>query len=100
MKKSKERFTPGPWQASEEKCWFHVASFFPVTSQDGQNVIAVTNSLKKHDANIIACAPEMYALLKVIQGKLRFCELESAIDANLEHKIDALLAKARGEVAP
>lgn len=100
-KKPKELFTTGPW--------FGVLLQSPLLKRaeiraEGNNLwIASTSGCAGNEREVangalIACAPEMYYLLKRIKGMLQFCELEDKIDADTEHEIGALLAKARGEV--
>ena len=100
-KKPKELFTPGPWFGE----LVQLPYFKKVDIRaEGNNLwIASTSGCaidEREVANgaLIAVAPEMYGLLKRIKGMLEFCELEDKIDADTEHEIGALLARARGEV--
>lgn len=88
-KKPAEKFTPGPWRALGRG----------VYKGDEDAKIVADTFYADANAALIAAAPEMYDLLKRIKGMLQFCELEDKIDADTEHEIGALLAKARGEVA-
>ena len=82
-----ERFTKGEWSASGngdvnfEVC--HV-------SQDVSVYSSETTQSAKHDAILIAAAPDMYAMLKQIQ-------IEGGLGIARHRQIDRVLAKARGE---
>ena len=97
MNDKKEKFTPGPWFCTDmgqigkkgEKRLFCLASF---------HWEGVGEKEMMANTKLATAAPEMYDLLKRIKGMLQFCELEDKIDADTEHEIGALLAKARGEV--
>ena len=102
MKKNdkEEKFTPGPWYCTDlgqlgkitDKHPICLASFHWACVKNDEEMIA--------NARLCSFAPEMYDLLKRVQGMLQFCELEDKIDVDTEHKISAILAKVRGEVKP
>ena len=93
---SETKFTPAPWSAKGG--WMIV--------DKGERLIAQFESLNDElsncntpesfaNANLIACAPEMYAMLDEISNNL----LEAGGFGNCQHakEFEALLAKALGE---
>lgn len=85
-----EQFTKGPWLKNGRLIYSRDAVFIATASktdiEDFQQIEA--------NAALIACAPEMYELLKDLLGNSSF---------NVEHsdvadKIEIMLAKARGEL--
>ncbi len=92
--KKKEKFTPGPWFTMFGNHVHSHGNGFVARATDSP----LGPAANRANANLIAAAPEMYELLDRIKGMLEFCKLENSIDAETEHEIDRLLAKARGEV--
>jgi len=90
---SESKFTPGPWHVGRGhelstgmKGW----EYYPVCwSKDDENVCDIVYN--KADANLIAAAPEMYAMLDLIRAILVAREDGSA------ERIEKILRKARGE---
>ena len=125
MSEQKEKFTPGPWYLNPEMdlmasepciyCGYKPDFFEPqesivaeVGNKEG-NIVATareysilepTEEEVMANANLIAAAPEMYELLKIILNNLRHGIHKSSIGVVTEQRIEDLLAKARGEVAP
>ena len=93
MSKRKDKFTPGPWIVLHDTNVVSTCNGFVARAYESP-LGPVAN---RYNATLIAAAPEMYGLLKRIKGMLQFCELEDKIDAETEHEIGRLLAKARGE---
>ncbi len=96
-KQDKPKFTPGPWRIQDK--WEirgvnnGVKGYEPV-ERDG--VICTINSwLLQGDANaaLIAAAPEMYELLDDIRANYQ--AMPNPVE--VERRIEAVLAKARGE---
>jgi hypothetical protein len=94
------RFTPGPWIArkSTNGNSYHV---FP--TNDPLLVIAATQlyPVAPHcdNANLIAAAPDLYAALEMVRDADDDCERDELlrIPRLARAKIDAALARARGE---
>ena len=116
MSESKPKFTPGPWRRtittvpSVSEGYDISPNIVNLTIGDrniplaaiGMNSTAETMEFfwkMVANAALIAAAPDMYELLDRIKGILEKCRLENSIDAEAEHEIDRLLAKARGEDA-
>ena len=98
---SEPKYTPGPWRMPP-CCTIHMNKptcderYSPLV-KSGANVVCGLSDVRVADARLIAAAPEMYELLAAILGDLHFCRHESAISVDLEHRIEAVLAIARGE---
>lgn len=99
----KPHFTKWPWMAiklnlpsypSPHPCW-HVSDKKGIAIAE---INASSHKKMKANAFLLAAAPEMYNLLESIKAQLEFAELEREIDVELEHRIENVLAKARGEV--
>lgn len=89
LKKSEpmERFTKGPWiDSGNGNIDFEVCC----VSQDVSVYSPERPENARHDAILIASAPDMYAMLKQIQ-------LEGGLGIARHRQIDRVLAKARGE---
>ncbi len=86
---SKTQFTAGPWHVTE------YMSDYVIDGADGFDVCNVINNddIDRHNANLIAAAPEMYAMLEKLSMQLTAINAHKAVD-----EIERLLAKARGEV--
>ncbi len=103
---SEAKFTKGPWEWHK---YHHNDGYYglyandepvvyPQRCNDGDDGLAWFSTdedyygetaLKQADADLIACAPEMYAMLDAI--------LPQVAGSPLALKINKLLAKARGE---
>jgi len=92
------KFTPGPWfikpmhsivrkRENETDPWKRQYPFCVATMVEGDSKV------KEANANLIAAAPEMYALLADIAKNYQ-CMPNPA---TVESRINTLLAKARGE---
>ena len=82
----KTKFTKGDWLV--EQC------DLPITESEYFNINAVSggciaDTYNKHDAALIAAAPDMYTMLEQC--------LELSDDEALKYNIELLLKKARGE---
>lgn len=102
------RFTPGPWKWSyrDELLTHDDREVMPmwVEGQDPTLVegCAVAFELSSADAHLIAAAPEMYAALAELAGRVEAWEAERIRLSGTEKRTDltaarAALAKARGE---
>lgn len=94
MSERKERFTPGPWLTAKE-LWAIKPDAYACSNQvytrDGMMIAACTMlDGCEQDAALIACAPEMHALLERLANGYKH-------DSPTRQTINALLARARGE---
>lgn len=89
-----ERFTKGPWFVYEGKQFLIIKGKVCSSGDDGEPiVVADTNhyfSESKANAALIACAPDMYEMLKMILSVYE-------MDYDDTDKALKLLDKARGE---
>ena len=91
-----EQFTKGPWFVYEGKQFLIIKGKVCSSGDDGEPiVVADTNhyfSESKANAALIACAPEMYEMLK-------WLSVAVLKDGSIAHKNAVeLIAKARGEL--
>lgn len=88
-----EKFTKGPWFVSDGKPHLVIKGKVCVSGEDGEPiVVADTNYYfeeSRDNAALIAAAPEMYEMLKVL--------LPQIAGSPAALKVNRLLAKARGE---
>lgn len=103
---SETRFTPGPW-ADGPPAWYrgrtneaHGKRPINSTSHPAAGVIA--NVYGEANAALIAAAPDLYAALAELHASVRgecpsLLNEDSGGDAALALRIEAALAKARGE---
>lgn len=111
-----EKFTPGPWELGFEAegdfdsddsgrsvGWYTGGDVFSgeiVTARDenGEQDVIADNVLKR-DAHLIAAAPDLYAALERIYGRLLMSDRDG--DAHISEEdgamAEAALRKARGE---
>ena len=83
------KFTKGPWVVEFDNQKTNDRTY--VATKDSYICKMMSND---YDANIIACAPEMYEMLDEISDSL----LEGGVwNCTLPKRIEELLAKARGE---
>jgi len=97
-----EKFTPGPWRVNTD-----YGQIGDVTNEDGtpvaysQQVLGdtITQSRRKANAHLIAAAPDLYAALERIYGRLLMSDRDG--DAHISEEdgamAEAALRKARGE---
>jgi hypothetical protein len=85
---SEAKFTKGPWVANGMSIMYPDA--------DGVYVMPVAHVSRMNyadgDSSLIACAPEMYAMLDKLSSQLTDINAHAAVN-----EIEALLAKSRGE---
>ena len=92
---SEAKFTKGQWRVQMTE------------TKEGRNILeVVTNAFdvccyrlgirNKHDAHLVAAAPEMYKMLDLITDSSNLEDAEHALRENFQ-EILKLLAKARGE---
>jgi len=82
------KFTKGPWFYARSTDGALVELGTEVNHQSGDGIIYMQGD---HDnAQLIACAPEMYYLLNKLQ-------IEGGLGIARHREIDRILAKARGE---
>lgn len=111
-----EKFTPGPWELGFEADgdfdsddsgrsvgWYTDVDVFSgeiVTARDenGDRDVIADNVLKR-DAHLLAAAPELYAALERIYGRLLMSDRdgECRITAEEGEMAEVALKKARGE---
>ena len=90
---SETKFTKGEWHVKPcGEIGFNVCAL-----SKGVSVYSTVKAVNDAaaDANLIACAPEMYAMLDVIADGL--LDAGGFGNCKLAKEIEALLAKARGE---
>ena len=100
---SNEKFTPGEWRRAfnMSRNGKTVRGLSPCRIESGNGVvIAFTVPQKSRqeqiaNTNLIAAAPEMYALLKMIADPTTF--MGAKTDEVLRTAIESVLKKARGE---
>jgi hypothetical protein len=96
---SETKFTKGEWKVFTKSDSFMCAGKVGILAEGDCIVVADCNDWlateKRHNANLIACAPEMYAMLDVIADGL--LDAGGFGNCKLAKEIEALLAKARGE---
>lgn len=94
---TKPKFTPGPWNTATV---IRNGEIFAAVI-DGHRERLCTmpdfGAAAQANAVLMSHAPEMYALLDRIRGRLESCKLEQSIDVETEREIRQLLAKTRGE---
>jgi len=104
---SEIKFTPGPWQWWTSNSWRRLTAhnlpgrgygqegdvLCPIVARDGHPDLVV----KMADATLIAAAPDLYEALELVVGSLKF-DREDAVSREVMKRINAALAKARGEV--
>ena len=88
-----EKFTDGDWRVENAWCGYEILSH---DGNDANLVCGVDGDISNEDdefnAHLIAAAPDMYRMLKMLEG------FESSNGkAAWAHEITELLAKARGE---
>lgn len=85
-----EQFTKGPWFVAESDKFDHMVC--TLSSSHSVYADVKVSSQPEHDAALIACAPEMYEMLK-------WLSVAVLKDGSIAHKNAVeLLAKARGEL--
>ena len=94
---SETKFTKGEWKVFTNSDSFMCAGKIGILVEGDCIVVADCNDWfateKRHNANLIACAPEMYEQLQEVSNWLN-----SQLGFGDWHKeIEVLLAKARGE---
>ena len=100
-----EKFTKEPWEISDMSCVDamdnYTACFHIGISSTGEMIADCQSDNKadyervKANAHLIAAAPEMYALLKMIADPKTF--MGAKTDETLRTAIESVLKKARGE---
>lgn len=90
------KFTPGPWKASQdEQGWFVATATARPPNRHGDPVAVVLGqSVDEANARLIAAAPELHELLRLIRNIPDDCVGDHPA---LVAKLDAVLAKARGK---
>lgn len=95
------KFTPGPWRigpdesSDEDEYGFCIAIF----SEEYKNSVAL-RIREESNAHLIAAAPDLYAALSEAKLQIEYLHekfAETGSGNNMLAKIDAALAKARGE---
>lgn len=98
------KFTPGPWRVTDAAgAGCYRIRTGPIGKNEYGMVIAETylhGSSDEANANLIAAAPELYAALSEAKFQIEYLHekfAETGSGNNMLAKIDAALAKARGE---
>ena len=102
------KFTSGVWSQSHREDKYTGMYSTEVYDSRGQTICTLdwhtepdsTATDRDSNAHLIACAPDMYAMINIINESIINCknEIQLADDiTNLCHDIDQLLKKARGE---
>jgi len=117
MAKTEPKFTPGPWRVCHENDILIIRDRKPCSPSYTPPPMLVANvgeilcdaMERQANAALVAAAPEMYAELEKVEWILRNTTdwlerkfgniLDVALLRNEAENIDALLAKARGEVS-
>lgn len=95
------KHTPGPWDYS----WHIQPNGCPTVGHKGLMVCMVAHSAKEPDqketalanANLIAAAPDLLDTLLMLRDTLPHVGLESATRVEMLRRIDAAIARAKGE---
>lgn len=91
----KEKFTKGAWKVFTKEDSYLCAGKIGVIEDGDCIVVADCNDWlateKRHNAALIAAAPEMYSLLMRMH-------VDGGLGLDVHKRIEQLLAKARGEV--
>lgn len=92
---SEPKFTKGPWRILNSTDYDDRQFYYHILNMEGYNVANVEDCEECEEANaqLIAAAPDMYALLLDILTDYQ-CMPNPAVMAD---KIEAVLKKARGE---
>jgi len=90
--------TPGPWFI-EQRTYDNGYTHCRITASDGHGwagnrYMSVSGCIDKHDARLIAAAPE---LLEALEATLKLIELVMPVDGDVTRKARAAIAKATGE---
>ena len=91
---SEAKFTEGPWLSMVMHDDDAMMSFYGVGIGKSFLSVSTCKNNSKHDADLIATAPEMYALLEMISKILNG---DDPINEVTTSDIEKLLAKSRGE---
>ena len=95
---SEEKFTLGNWKVSDQREIPNMNYDYSIVDDGGWYIAHIENcSLEEQEANahLIAAAPVMYALLKMIADPATFMGAKTCEE--LRTAIEAVLKKARGE---
>ena len=101
MNEDKPKFTPGPWKVSFPKKDDEWMTRIAVIAKNAERYSALgpiclvgkrRGIVSEANTFLIAAAPEMYALLELLAKRYK-------PDSATRQRIDALLAKARGNKA-
>lgn len=89
-------FTPGPWLVDPNS---GPGLGWPMLAKQGPVDVCPATAWSEHDANLIAAAPDLYEALEMVRDADEDCKRDGcpSIPSLPRAKIDAALAKARGE---
>ena len=94
MSEKQETHTPGPWELVQER------DYLNLQEKDTNLVIAQFIGSSDEDARLIAAAPEMLEMCKLLEECMETIDGKDGYDASYElAKVRAVLAKVEGETA-
>jgi len=89
-----EKPTPGPWELVQER------DYLNLQEKDTNLVIAQFMGSSDEDVRLIAAAPEMLEMCKLLEECMETIDGKDGYDASYElAKVRAVLAKVEGETA-
>lgn len=92
MSEKQETFTTGPWELVQER------DYLNLQEKDTNLVIAQFIGSSDEDARLIAAAPEMLEMCKLLEECMETIDGKDGYDASYElAKVRAVLAKVEGE---
>ena len=94
MSEKQVTHTPGPWELVQER------DYLNLQEKDTNLVIAQFIGSSDEDARLIAAAPEMLEMCKLLEECMETIDGKDGYDASYElAKVRAVLAKVEGETA-
>jgi hypothetical protein len=85
-------FHPGPWEVDGRQVRIHRGC--AIAEVHGTSVVAAANR------RLIAAAPEMYELLRVLNNMKIICECDAWASPCAAHELSPLLARIDGKEPP
>lgn len=90
--KTEQTHTPGPWKTATHG---NGKKQLPIYGADGTEIAALTGG-HLADAALIAAAPDLLALLKIVNEECRVCRGDCSVCPLLQNDIPDTIAKAEG----
>jgi len=97
------KFTPGPWKWDNNDLWHIGKGYMPNEKDDPNYYLGVEkdDNTTRHNAYLIAAAPEMYEMLEHLHAKILKEGMRDIVFGAMFSEevglLDDLLRKARGE---